>query len=151
VRTYTGRLVNHIDENQGKPFNVTEWFNCYTFDIMGDLAFGEDFAMMKRYGSGAGKHYFYHTVHQQMDIIGVFGHVPWVFPILKALPGVNLAYLRFTRWARQQIQKRFDNPPDVPDVFHWVTSEYKAIQKPTVSCRLLLLLPLLHRRCLLEA
>ena len=44
---YRALLVNAIDESKNQPFDVTKWFNLYTFDVMGDLAFGASFGMFE--------------------------------------------------------------------------------------------------------
>ena len=31
----------------GKPMNIAKWFNFYSFDVMGDLAFGKSYKMLK--------------------------------------------------------------------------------------------------------
>jgi hypothetical protein len=31
----------------GKPMNVTKWFKFYSFDVMGDLAFGKSYKMLE--------------------------------------------------------------------------------------------------------
>ncbi|OQD63156.1 hypothetical protein PENPOL_c010G08693 [Penicillium polonicum] len=44
---YRALLVKAIDETKNQPFDVTKWFNLYTFDVMGDLAFGASFGMLE--------------------------------------------------------------------------------------------------------
>lgn len=41
------KLVSRINEFQGKPVNMTTWFNLYSFDVMGRLAFGKDYHMIE--------------------------------------------------------------------------------------------------------
>lgn len=43
MRDYTDQLLQHIEATNGMPINVTDWFNFFSFDIMGDLAFGRCF------------------------------------------------------------------------------------------------------------
>jgi cytochrome P450 len=54
VVNYTDQLLAQIQATSGRPINVTDWFNFYSFDVMGDLAFGKSFNMLK---DGV-KHYF---------------------------------------------------------------------------------------------
>lgn len=54
VINYTDQLLCQIQATAGRPINVTDWFNFYSFDVMGDLAFGKSFNMLK---DGV-KHYF---------------------------------------------------------------------------------------------
>lgn len=44
IRQYIDLLIQRLHENCGKrPLNMTAWYNYATFDIIGDLAFGEPF------------------------------------------------------------------------------------------------------------
>lgn len=47
VRSFTDQLISLLDSNTGKAVNAARWFNFYSFDIMGDMAFGQSFDMMK--------------------------------------------------------------------------------------------------------
>lgn len=37
----------YADGTSGKPINATNILNLYSFDTMGDLAFGKDFGMLE--------------------------------------------------------------------------------------------------------
>lgn len=47
VRLYTDQLISQLNEHSGKAINACQWFNFYSFDIMGDMAFGTRFDMVK--------------------------------------------------------------------------------------------------------
>lgn len=47
ITSYADELVSRLDAFEGKPVNVTHWFNAYAFDVIGDLAFGKSFDMLK--------------------------------------------------------------------------------------------------------
>jgi len=40
VRGFTNQLISVLDSKTGQSINATRWFNFYSFDIMGDMAFG---------------------------------------------------------------------------------------------------------------
>jgi cytochrome P450 len=48
IKGYVDKLVNKIrnEADTGRPVNMELWFNYATFDIMGDLAFGESFGCL---------------------------------------------------------------------------------------------------------
>ncbi|TQN66615.1 Cytochrome P450 monooxygenase FCK2 [Colletotrichum shisoi] len=57
---------------RGGIFVLTDWFDFYSFDVMGDPpAFGKSFGMMKE----GIKHYFIASLHEAMQAIGMFGHM----------------------------------------------------------------------------
>ncbi|CAK7204871.1 hypothetical protein SEUCBS139899_007633 [Sporothrix eucalyptigena] len=133
VAGYTDELIRQIDARLGKPVNVTEWFNNYSFDVMSDLAFGKSFGMLV---SGDKKHYFTETLHADMGNVGRFSHLPWLFPIFKATPVVNAENKRFWAFVTSLVEERIKNPPSEPDVFSWLLEEYQALPDPTTQDKL---------------
>ena len=43
IRKYVDLFIQRMRENAGTPVDIAAWFNFTTFDIIGDLAFGEPF------------------------------------------------------------------------------------------------------------
>lgn len=43
---YRSLLLQAIERSRERPMDMTKWFNLYTFDVMGDLAFGSSFRML---------------------------------------------------------------------------------------------------------
>jgi cytochrome P450 len=46
---YVRKFISCLEEfaREGKPVNLVNWFNYTTFDIIGDLSFGEPFGCLK--------------------------------------------------------------------------------------------------------
>lgn len=82
--------------------NMTDWFNYYSFDIMGDLAFGKSFNMLVD-GKEA---YILKQLHTDMQSVGLFSHLTWLFPFFKRTPGLNADYLRFWKFIGEQVDDR---------------------------------------------
>ncbi|KAJ4397171.1 hypothetical protein N0V93_001395 [Gnomoniopsis smithogilvyi] len=116
VAAYTDELLCAVDRPKGQKLDVSKWFNYYSFDIMGDLAFGNSFNMLKD-GKDS---YFLSTTHTNMVLIGIFS----------ATIG-RWEYQRFQRFVRGLVRTRIENEPHVPDVFHWILSDYNTNHKPT--------------------
>ncbi|RMD40094.1 hypothetical protein DV735_g5034, partial [Chaetothyriales sp. CBS 134920] len=49
LQKYLGLLIERLGEmaDQGKPVNMTAWYNYITFDIIGDLSFGQSFGCLE--------------------------------------------------------------------------------------------------------
>lgn len=49
IQDYVGKLIKHLGRmgEKGKDFNMVNWLNFTTFDIIGDLAFGEPFGCLE--------------------------------------------------------------------------------------------------------
>ncbi|CAK7234643.1 hypothetical protein SCUCBS95973_009004 [Sporothrix curviconia] len=133
VKGYTAALVQQIDARLGQPVNVTEWFNNYSFDVMSDLAFGKSFGLL---ASGGKRHYFTETLHADMGNVGRFSHVPWLFPVFKAMPVLNAENKKFWAFVTALVDERIQNPPKQPDVFSWLLEDYQALPHPTAQDRL---------------
>lgn len=99
---YTDQLLAQLKKLEDKPANVTDWFNFYSFDVMGDLAWGKSFGMLR---DGV-KHYFMNSLHASMINVGVLSHLMWFFPLFKALPILNYEYNMFWKWVTAQVEER---------------------------------------------
>ncbi|EFX00659.1 cytochrome p450 monooxygenase [Grosmannia clavigera kw1407] len=127
VARYTDQLLEQIDAHVGQTFNLADWFNFYSFDVMGDLSFGKSFNMLQH----GVRHYFMKSLHSDMDNLGLFSHLLWLFPIFKATPILNTEHHRFWAFVRTQVHERMENKPDHPDVLSWLIDEYESLEKPT--------------------
>ncbi|KAH0847540.1 Tryprostatin B 6-hydroxylase [Fonsecaea pedrosoi] len=132
VVSYTTGLMNAIESQKGTPLNVTDWFNFYSFDVMGDLAFGKSFDMVK---NGV-KHYFMNSLKTNMTMAGYFKHVVWVAPIFRSIPILNFEHKRFWNFVNSQVDERMKMKPDKPDVFSYLLEEYEK-QDPKTAQSLL--------------
>ncbi|OQE44781.1 hypothetical protein PENCOP_c002G03928 [Penicillium coprophilum] len=115
VFRYTEQLVQVLEREVGNQINIAQWFNYYSFDVMGDLAFGKSFNMLID-GKDA---YILKQLHADMKMIGIFGHITWLFPFFKRIPLINADYLKFWKWVDER------SNPDRPDVFSWLLNAYE--------------------------
>ncbi|OKP14021.1 Tryprostatin B 6-hydroxylase [Penicillium subrubescens] len=121
VSHYTGQLIDAIEKQLGSSVDISRWFNYYSFDVMGDLAFGKSFNMLID-GKDA---YILKQLHTDMKSIGLFSHLTWLFPFVKRTPGLNADYLKFWTWVGERVNGRIQNNPDRPDVFSWLLKAYE--------------------------
>ena len=66
----------------GQPFNASKWFNLYSYDVMGDLAFGHSYNMLV----SGDKHWSLDLLSEGMMVLK-FGLPIWFFRLLVAIPG----------------------------------------------------------------
>jgi hypothetical protein len=81
-------LLKRIVCNGNQTVNVTALFKYYSFDVMGDLAFGRSFNMLR---DGAA-HKYMKSSHDNMLTATAFSHLVWIFPIVKKIPGLNYGH-----------------------------------------------------------
>lgn len=89
----------------GQPINVTKWFNLYSFDFMGDLAFGKSFQMLENQEHGAIK-----LLKDAIRPLG-FGFPTWFFRLITAVPGLTRDWWRFIDFCAQQLEQRLNVRP----------------------------------------
>ncbi|CEL01772.1 Putative Cytochrome P450 monooxygenase [Aspergillus calidoustus] len=121
VSRYSDQLISVIGKNLDRPLNVADWFNYYSFDVMGDLAFGESFNMLID-GKDA---YILKKLHADMKSIGLFSHLTWLFPFFKRVPILNSEYLKFWEFVGERVAQRMKNHPELPDVFSWLLKAFQ--------------------------
>ncbi|KAF4340428.1 pisatin demethylase cytochrome P450 [Fusarium beomiforme] len=121
VTKYTTQLLDRLSEMQGTTINASNWLNFYSFDVMGDLAFGKSFNMLR---DGV-NHYFLTSLHDSMKMVGALAHISWIISILKLIPAVNAEDRKFWAWIESQVEERSKMKPDNPDVFAWILDEYE--------------------------
>ena len=124
LRDYESRIITHADELLrqlqafgGKPFNGTEWFHFFTFDVMADLAFGAPFGMLKsgeKARTSVTSCLLISDIFQHEDLkllqvgmapLGFLGPIPWLFSILGSLP-LPLPQMKFFEWTDEQMEAR---------------------------------------------
>ncbi|KAJ3561618.1 hypothetical protein NPX13_g8874 [Xylaria arbuscula] len=122
VAKYTEQLLQQLESRVSKPLNMTQWIGFYGFDVMGDLAFGQSFDMLK---SGT-VNYYIGLMQDHLKVRFAFGRIPWAFRILQALASLNASASRFHAWIEDQVKTRMKNEPDTLDVFSWILEDYNA-------------------------
>jgi hypothetical protein len=47
MKKYFDLLILRLHENCAKPINIVQWYNATTFDIVGDLLFGDPYGCLE--------------------------------------------------------------------------------------------------------
>lgn len=86
---------------EGKTVDVTKWFNLYTFDVMGDLAFSKAYHMLE----SSEKHWSIQILDRGLQPIGL--HLPtWAFRILTSIPLLARDRARYTAYTCNLVHER---------------------------------------------
>jgi hypothetical protein len=48
MKKYFDLLIQRLHENCAKPVDIVQWYNSTTFDIVGDLLFGESYECLEK-------------------------------------------------------------------------------------------------------
>lgn len=120
IKGYVDLLIRRLYENCGegtKPLDMAKWYNCTTFDVIGDLAFGESFGCL----DNSEYHPWVKKIFQ-LASVGVLMQTASHFPImkkivLKMIPKKALQereeHLALTR---AKLQRRMDSSKERPDL-----------------------------------
>lgn len=104
-------LVEQLAAFGGKALNSSLWFNYYSFDVMGELAFGESFDMLTK----GEKHDAIKLLEEGQRPLGIFSPMPWLMMIMMKIPGASDGYLKWLAYCEGQAKKRKEVPRLYPD------------------------------------
>ncbi|KAJ7108572.1 cytochrome P450 [Mycena epipterygia] len=111
VKAYEPILQKRIDQlleelkrssNNNSPVDLAEWFSFFSYDFMGDMAFGGGFELMReRDANGLWK-----LMEDGLRVPAYAQHVPWASPFLYSLPGIGQQADKLRNFVIQTATKR---------------------------------------------
>ncbi|OAP58578.1 hypothetical protein AYL99_07668 [Fonsecaea erecta] len=121
VQKYNDLFLQKVEESKGGPMNVSKWFNLYSFDVMGDLAFGASYQCLE---SGE-MHWAIKLLNDGMDVLG-FWLPCWLFRTLLTIPGATTDHWRFLNYCAEQLEQRMkmQGKLENPDISHTLIEHY---------------------------
>lgn len=103
IAMYNEALMIRLSQAAGQPVDAAKLANYYSYDVMGELAFGKDFGMLK---SGE-ERFAIDLLDEAMDIHG-FKFPTWLFRILIFTPGLMGIYWKFIKYCDNQLSAKID-------------------------------------------
>ena len=125
VRAFNEKLVERVREHKGSTIDMRKWFNLYSFDVMGKLAFGKDYNMLD-----SGERIW------ALDLLakGMEAAPPrlpaWIIRILLTIPFATRGFYRFLRFCHDELEWRVNNKSIDGDITGWLLKAYKDIESP---------------------
>jgi tryprostatin B 6-hydroxylase len=103
IKIYDDQLISRIDDvsSSGKSLNVSKWFNYYSFDAMGDLAFGKSFDMLHN----DQEHWAVSLLNSGLEALAFLFPI-WLFRVLISIPGLLKDHARIVEFCCAQLDKR---------------------------------------------
>ncbi|KAL2860842.1 cytochrome P450 [Aspergillus lucknowensis] len=126
IARYNQSFIRQIEGFDGKPIDVSKWFQFWGFDIMGDLAFGQSFNML----DSAKSHWAIEVLTTSQEAGGL-ALPTWAFRLLMAIPGTMNTYRRFVRFCVEQIEDRMciQGKQATPDIAHFLIEDFNSKTK----------------------
>lgn len=127
INTYIDLFIKRLHEKcegGSKPVDMVAWYNYTTFDIIGDLAFGEPFGCLEN-----------NTYHTWVELIfslvktnallGLIGRYPYLSALLKYMipPGTRRNGEKASQLARIKVEKRLGIETSRPDFIRNMVSK----------------------------
>ncbi|SMR57319.1 unnamed protein product [Zymoseptoria tritici ST99CH_1E4] len=128
IQTFNDKFLTKIAEHGDKPVNLTKWFNLFSFDAMGLLAFGRDYGMLDK----GEKPHELEMLDEGMQPLAY--RLPlWFFRLLTAIPGLSAGYQKFVNFCVSELTWRVQNEGNTKrdvDIMGWLLKAYKDVPHP---------------------
>ncbi|KAK5736331.1 hypothetical protein LTR17_007495 [Elasticomyces elasticus] len=127
IHSLNDKIVKRFAEFAGTPVNVSFWFNLYSFDAMGSLAFGKDYHMLD---SGE-RHAALQLLHEGMQPLGYLFPL-WFFRMVKVIPGLASGIEKFEKFSVDELGWRVEHADRQggQDIMSWLLKPYLPGEKP---------------------
>ena len=143
LRDYQVRVLDHAHElmhglslRSGREVNAMHWAYFYGFDVMGDLALGKSFDMLKT----GEAHQAVKLLHDGMVAEGVLAPVIWMIPVLANIPrflqpSAARGFFTFIDWCSEQVEKRRQMKLERPDITSWLLDDFNNNQQSSEALK----------------
>jgi len=108
IRTFQEKLVSQLTASGGRPTNLTHWFNLYSFDVMGDLAFAKSFNMLET----TRNHWAVQLLEDGIKPLSWMLPI-WIFRVAMSVPILSKSWWKFQNFAKESLETRIKvlSPP----------------------------------------
>jgi cytochrome P450 len=120
------QLMAAFNQRAGSPIDIAEWFGLFSIDFMGDFAFGGMFNNMVHGEDVQGLH---KSMVQSLHMIEIMGSVPWVRPIVQALPSTKAKEIQ--QMGLSVARERKKQGSQIRDLFYYLVSVCVLLFAPT--------------------
>lgn len=130
LREYEPRVIRHLEVFnssverlllEDKYVDMTSWAEFFAYDVMSDLAFSEDFGMLK---SGKADHYI-RSLHGATRVLTISAQTPWIRPLMPYLmisdPRAKQCGLEFAKISRETFDRRSKRSNLKGDMFSYIS------------------------------
>lgn len=125
IKPYQDRLMAEIAARAEHGVNVAKWFSLYSFDVMGDLAFGEPFGVL----DSNGQHWAVKLWSEAFELLS-YTFPAWFFRILVSMPMVSSDWWRFLEYCNRKLEEKWTTKACGPDIISVLLEPWRE-KKPT--------------------
>ncbi|CAK5265219.1 unnamed protein product [Mycena citricolor] len=100
--------------------DLSSWLGYFTFDFMGDMAFGGGFEMLQ---DGGDKNGLWEVIENGAWSLAFLSHIPWLSHSVMLLPGVQGGLMKLRRFGVASATNRVNAGSRVKDLWYHLTDE----------------------------
>ncbi|KAJ7215515.1 cytochrome P450 [Mycena pura] len=100
--------------------DIAAWFSFFSFDFMGDMAFGGGFEMLR---DGGDKNGLWAILEQGTRNVTAVSHIPWIVSTLYLIPGATRGIKTLRSFGAACARKRIASGSTVRDLWYHLTDE----------------------------
>ncbi|GJE86759.1 cytochrome P450 [Phanerochaete sordida] len=115
------QLIHALQEQQG-VVDLAQWMSYFTYDFMGDMAFGGGTEML-RDGDQDG---LWALLKDGMSTAVPFEHVPWLSHYISHFPSMIRSLTKLRTLAFGRSQTRYNKGSNTRDLFYYLSNEDRA-------------------------
>jgi hypothetical protein len=108
---------------------MTRWSEYFAYDVMSDLAFSEEFSMIK----AAKPHPYIPALHDATRLLSLAAQTPWIRPLVPYLPiesRSKAAGKEFARISSETYKRRKAREVKEPDMYEYIASPDRSGPRP---------------------
>lgn len=106
IKKYQNKLIAKFGALDNQPVDASKWLMLFSFDIMGDLAFGASFNMLE----ASEEHWAIRLLNEGMATMSWMFPM-WFFRLMIAIPGLTRNHWRFISYCAQRVNERMSVSP----------------------------------------
>lgn len=126
MRTYRDQLTAQLIAFSGKPANASRWFNLYSFDVMGDLAFNTSFSMLAR----SEEHRAIKLLNEGLKPLQFMFPI-WFFRFMSEMPLLMRDWFKFIDFCVKRVEQRMQTKVETPDIMSTLLEPLQQKEKPS--------------------
>ncbi|KAL5527795.1 hypothetical protein ACEPAG_6596 [Sanghuangporus baumii] len=119
---------------QKDAMNLVEWMRYFTFDFMGDMAFGGGFETMRDGTENVG---IWHALEGGVKGLAMMQHLPWLLELLYMIPGTTKNVDLLRDQSRTAVKRRKQEGSLSKDLFHHLIDEDGVEREPPTDAEII--------------
>ncbi|KAI0965089.1 cytochrome P450 [Xylaria arbuscula] len=108
---YRALLIQKIEDSAGGSIDMTKWFNYYSYDVMGEVAFGRSFDMLE-----TSKEHEAIKLFSSATIFLAFKFPMWFFRLFIGMPVLASKWWTFLAYCISQLDNRMQRKGGTQDI-----------------------------------